>query len=153
MLSSSPPLRRHALARTALAFALVAVALLAAAAALAEELPVLKRGMWQFDRTVNGREMGVISQCANPTADMKEQDAMLTAAGCSFSPVRQDGDKYTFDVSCAIKSGSGEIDSKTTSVMTVAGDSAYSVRVTGTTNGKPTDESVAAKRLGDCPTK
>jgi hypothetical protein len=107
--------------------------------------------MWQFDRSVNGREMGVITQCANPTADMKEQDAMLTAAGCKFAPVRQDGDKYSFDVDCAIKSGSTQINSKTTTVMTVTGDSAYTVRVTGTTNGKPTDESVVAKRMGDCP--
>ena len=95
--------------------------------------------------------MGVINQCANPTADMKDQNAMLTAAGCNFSPVRQDGDKYIFDVTCAIKSGSALINSKTTSVMTVAGDSAYSVRVTGTTNGQPTDEAVVAKRTGDCP--
>ena len=147
---SSPPLWRHAFARVAPAFALVAVALFATAA-IAEELPTLKRGMWQFDRTVNGREMGVINQCANPTADMKDQNAMLTAAGCNFSPVRQDGDKYIFDVTCAIKSGSALINSKTTSVMTVAGDSAYSVRVTGTTNGQPTDEAVVAKRTGDCP--
>lgn len=123
---------------------------LAAAAAGAEELPVLKPGMWQFDRSVNGREMGVISQCANPTSDMKEQDAMLTAAGCNFAPVRQDGDKYSFDVVCAIKSGASTINSKTTTVMTVSGDSAYTVRVTGTTNGQPTDETVVAKRLGDC---
>jgi hypothetical protein len=125
-------------------------ALLIAATAAAEELPTLKRGMWQFDRTVNGREMGVITQCANPTVDMKEQDAMLTAAGCNFAPVRQDGDTYSFDVECAIKSGSTVINSKTTTVMTVSGDSAYTVRVTGTTNGKPTEESVVAKRLGDC---
>ena len=125
-------------------------ALLIAATAAAEELPTLKRGMWQFDRTVNGREMGVITQCANPTVDMKEQDAMLTAAGCNFAPVRQDGDTYSFDVECAIKSGSTVINSKTTTVMTVSGDSAYTVRVTGATNGKPTEESVVAKRIGDC---
>ena len=123
---------------------------LATAAAGAEELPTLKRGMWQFDRSVNGREMGVITQCANPTADMKEQDAMLTAAGCNFAPVRQDGDKYSFDVACSIKSGSTLINSKTTTVMTVSGDSAYNVRVSGTTNGQPTDETVVAKRVGDC---
>ena len=116
---SSPPLRRHAFVRMAPEFAFIAVALFATAA-IAEELPTLKRGMWQFDRTVNGREMGVITQCANPTADMKDQNAILTAAGCNFSPVRQDGDKYIFDVTCAIKSGSALINSKTTSVMTVA---------------------------------
>ena len=138
------PRRRRALRCIALA------GLLLAAIAGAEELPTLKRGMWQFDRSVNGREMGVITQCANPTADMKEQDAMLTAAGCNFAPVRQDGDKYSFDVACAIKSGSTQINSKTTTVMTVSGDSAYTVRVTGTTNGKPSEESVVAKRMGDC---
>ncbi len=138
--------------RTRRALRCIALAgMLLAATAGAEELPTLKRGMWQFDRSVNGREMGVITQCANPTADMKEQDAMLTAAGCNFAPVRQDGDKYSFDVACTIKSGTTQIDSKTTTVMTVSGDSAYTVRVTGTTNGKPTDESVVAKRLGDCP--
>ena len=150
MSHSSAPLRRHAFLRLAPAFAALACALFGASA-IAEELPTLKRGMWQFDRAVNGREMGVINQCANPTADMKEQNAMLTAAGCSFSPATQDGDKYSFDVTCAIKSGSTQINSKTTSVMTVAGDSAYTVRVTGTTNGRPTDESVVAKRTGDCP--
>jgi hypothetical protein len=138
------PRRRRALWCLALACSL------AAAAAGAEELPTLKRGMWQFDRSVNGREMGVITQCANPTTDMKEQDAMLTAAGCNFAPVLQDGDKYSFDVACTIKSGTNTINSKTTTVMTVSGDSAYTVRVTGTTNGQQTDETVVAKRLGDC---
>jgi hypothetical protein len=54
-------------------------------------------------------------------------------------------------VDCAIKSGSTQITSKTTSLMTVTDDSAYTVRVTGTTNGSQTDESVVAKRIGDCP--
>lgn len=147
--SSAPP-GRHAFLRAAAGLVALACALFGAAAA-AEELPTLKRGMWQFDRSVNGREMGVINQCANPTADMKDQNAMLTAAGCSFSPVRQDGNKYVFDATCAIKSGSTQINSTTTSVMTVESDSAYTVRVTGTTNGRPTDESVVAKRTGDCP--
>ncbi len=94
---SSPPLWRHARSGASRSHSCCCGALFATAA-IAEELPTLKRGMWQFDRTVNGREMGVITQCANPTADMKEQNAMLTAAGCNFSPVRQDGDKYIFDV-------------------------------------------------------
>lgn len=147
--SSAPP-GRHAFSRLAPTLAALACVLFGAGA-LAQQLPVLKRGMWQFDRNVNGREMGVINQCANPTADMMEQDAMLTAAGCNFSPLRQDGDKYSFDVDCAIKSGSTQIISKTTSLMTVTDDSAYTVRVTGTTNGSQTDESIVAKRIGDCP--
>ncbi len=147
---SSAIRERHAIARLAPVLAALACVLFAAPA-LAQQLPPLKRGMWQFDRNVNGREMGVINQCANPTADMMEQDAMLTAAGCNFSPLRQDGNKYSFDVDCAIKSGSTQITSKTTSLMTVTDDSAYTVRVTGTTNGSPTDESVVAKRTGDCP--
>jgi hypothetical protein len=80
--SSAPP-GQHAFSRLAPMLAALACVLFGAAA-MAQQLPVLKRGMWQFDRNVNGREMGVINQCANPTADMMEQDAMLTAAGCNF---------------------------------------------------------------------
>lgn len=113
----------------------------------AEDLPVFRQGMWDFQRTVGTQNMHT-QKCTSPNDDMKRQNAMLEKAGCHFAPLKKAGKTYTFTAECAVKNSS--ITSHTTTVITVESDSAYTVQVDGTTNGQPTKELLTARRIGDC---
>jgi len=131
--------------------------LVVAAAAGANELPAFKKGNWSFERTVEDPAHPETPQtftnqkCADPTADMKRQNAKLTQAGCRFSAVEKDGNRYTFIARCRMQDRSGNTtNGQNTTVITVESDSAYSLTVDGEVNGVATHEKLAAKRLGDC---
>jgi len=80
-------------------------------AALAEDLPVLKPGMWEFKRTVpsqgaDGKPMNVENRtCTDPTADMKKSNDMLARQGCKFSPIARSGSAYAFSSDCLAQVG------------------------------------------------
>lgn len=123
----------------------------------ADELPVLQQGMWEFTRTImgtgaTGKPQTITNQkCMNPSEQWKQQNAMLSKMGCTFSPVKKEGNTYTFAADCSMKSPAGQpVSSRTTTVITVESDSAYSVKISGETNGVKTDETLKAKRTGDC---
>lgn len=125
--------------------------------AYGEELPALSKGMWEFTRTVQdprnpAKPQRLTTQkCVSPTEDWKRRDELMTRMGCKFSPVKKDGNTYTFTVDCNLKSPSGTpVTSSTTTVITVQGSDAYTVKVEGVTNGAKTSESLTAKRTGDC---
>ena len=111
----------------------------------AEDLPVFRQGMWDFQRTV-GTQKRNTQKCTSPNDDMKRQNAMLEKAGCHFSPFKKAGKTYTFTAECTVENQS----SHTTTVITVESDSAYTVQVDGTTDGQSTKELLTARRIGDC---
>ncbi|HUJ18336.1 MAG TPA: DUF3617 family protein [Nitrospirota bacterium] len=116
----------------------------------AEDLPVFRQGMWEFQRTAGQQKM-VNKKCTSPTEDMKQQNAMLANMGCRVSPLTKKGNAYTFTAECAAEgSAGGQVNSHTTTVVTVESDSAYTVQVDGTINDRPTKELLAARRIGDC---
>jgi hypothetical protein len=130
------------------------LALLALSAVLspvgAEDLPVFRQGLWEFQRTVGTQKM-VSKKCTSPSDDMKRQNAMLEKAGCRFSPMKKKGNTYTFTTECTVKNPSGgTLIGRTTSIITVESDSAYKVQVDGTANGQSTKELLIARRVGDC---
>ena len=138
---------------------LVALALLTiTAAAWAHELPEFKKGSWSFERTIDdpahpGTPQTVTEQrCTDPTADLQRQNAKLIQIGCRFSAVDKDGDRYTFTSRCVRQGRDGTTThGKSTTVITVESDSAYSQTVDGEINGVATPhEKLSAKRLGDC---
>lgn len=122
------------------------------AAALADELPVLTPGMWEFKRTVEshgagGKPMNVETRsCTNPTADMRKSNEMLAKQGCTFTPVSKSGATYTFSSDCRIQG----VRYQSRSVITVESASAYRVDVTSSGSGPSTKEVLVAKRTGDC---
>jgi hypothetical protein len=127
------------------------VALLAhAAAAAAEDWPVLRQGRWQFDRTIEG--MGPSPQkvsrteCIDPTANFRRQQEQLAKAGCTFTPLTRRGDEYRYAATCRMAGTA----TASESVLTVGGSDAYTLRVASKVDGKPTREVLVAKRLGDC---
>jgi hypothetical protein len=133
-------------------FALLTVVVLGASVVVsAQEWPVLKQGMWEISRTMQtpggGAPKAVNSKrCMDPVADWKQQNARMGQMGCTFSPIKKTGVSYTFTASCNVMGTS----SKTTTTIVPEGDSAYTLTVTGTTDGEPTNETMKAKWVGAC---
>lgn len=127
-------------------------AAMVSAAALADELPVLTPGMWEFKRTVEaqgtgGKPMNVANrECTDPTAEMRKSNDMLAKQGCTFTPVSKSGATYTFSSDCRIQG----VRYQSRSVITVESASAYRVDVTSSGSGPSTKEVLVAKRTGDC---
>jgi hypothetical protein len=115
-----------------------------------EEPPAFRQGLWQFDRTVGGQKIET-HECTNPTEELKRQNALLTKSGCTFTPTRRSGDRYTFSAECTVDTpGAASVSARSTSVMTVENDSAYKVEITTTGAGTSTQEMLIARRIGDC---
>lgn len=117
--------------------------------AAADDWPSLRQGLWEFQRTMGAQKIDA-KKCVDPVADMKRQNAMLEKNGCVISPLKKSGSSYTFESTCNMKMPGGEIRSASTSVITVDSDSAYRLEVRGTMDGEPTNETMTAKRVGDC---
>jgi hypothetical protein len=131
--------------------AIAAVAACCAGVALAADWPKFKPGQWQFDRTIEGTgpEPQKLSrvECTDPTDENRKQRAMLTQAGCQFTPVAEKGSTYTYSATCRI----GNMTSTSRSTLVADGDEAYTVTIDSETDGAKTHEVLAARRLGDCP--
>jgi hypothetical protein len=147
-----PTRRRPDVARRRLPYiAAVAGLALQLGVAMAEDLPVLRQGMWEFSRTMeaggNGKPQVIATKkCTDPSADMKLQNAMLTKAGCSFSPLVRSGTTYTFTSQCTLQG----ISVQSRSVLSFASDSAYEVNVESSQGGKVSRERLVARRVGGC---
>lgn len=120
-------------------------------AASAQGWPVLRHGEWEITRTMENPGGGApkvvtAKRCMTPAEDWDRQNAQLKKAGCAFSAVTKDASGFWFTATC--KMMGTESTSKTTIVP--EGDSAYTLTVTGTTDGKPTREVMKARRVGDC---
>lgn len=127
----------------------LALAVGSAGVARAEE-PDLRHGLWQFERTVGGRKLQT-QECTDPNDDTERQNALLAKGGCKVSPTQRAGNAYTFSAECAVKAPAGEtVTARSTSVMTVQSDSAYTVDITTTGAGTTTQERLVARRIGDC---
>jgi hypothetical protein len=116
----------------------------------AADWPTFKPGQWTFERTMDGagapRDRVSTTECTDPTADQKEQQAMLTKAGCQFTPLAQSGKTYRYSATCKM----GGMTSKSDSVLEVESAEAYTVTVDSTVDGKKSHEVLRARRTGDC---
>jgi hypothetical protein len=116
----------------------------------AQELPIFRKGMWEFNRTIAGAsgktQTITTKKCTNPTDDMRKQNDMLTKAGCKFSPVTKSGSSYSFTSDCSIQG----IAVQSQSVISVDDDTAYKVNIESQQGGAKTKEVLVAKRIGDC---
>lgn len=106
--------------------------------------------LWQFERTMAsaGKPSEKVStrDCMDPTAEQAEQRAMLTKAGCRFSPLEQSGKTYRYSADC--KMGGMSVSSK--SVLEAQGADAYTITIESVTDGVKMHEVVTARRVGDC---
>jgi len=118
---------------------------------LADDLPALRQGLWNFQRTVAGKKIET-TECTSPTEDMKKMSAKLEKSGCRMSPVKKSGNVFTYTADCAMKMPTGAtMTSRSASVLTVESDSSYRLEVDAVTDGQASKERMVAKRIGDCP--
>jgi len=117
--------------------------------AIADELPVFRQGLWEFNRSVDGgdgRPVALTTQkCTDPTADMKAKNEAALGT-CKMTPITRSGDLYTFTLECTIQG----VSMKSKSVITAESDSAYRIDVETRQAGHTTRELLGARRIGDC---
>ncbi|MFO1320674.1 MAG: DUF3617 family protein [Burkholderiales bacterium] len=139
-----------------LGFLLAALALAPAGAIAAkDDFPRLKQGEWEFVRKSANAPKGAqdlaVKECLDPAASMREQNAIMAKAGCTFDPAKIEGKSYTYVARCDIPNMGKSV---SRSVLTYESDSAYSVAVEseGEMNGKPMkiSETLIARRVGSC---
>jgi hypothetical protein len=124
----------------------------ALAAVAATDFPPLKKGMWEFKRTVDSQGAGAKpanlanQKCTDPAADMRRMNESMTKQGCKISPVSNKGNAYSFTSECQMQG----VSIQSQSVITVESDSAYTTQVNSSAGGRSTKELLVAKRVGDC---
>jgi hypothetical protein len=139
------------------AVAAAVCALLAAkSASFADDGPVLRGGLWKFERTIetNGESTNRLqtsglpidrdtTRCVDPTAALKLELAPLQFGVCSVKDLRKTDGGYVFEKIC-----SGGTPIKTE--LNVESDSAYTEVNEGTIGKISTKETLVAHRVGDC---
>jgi hypothetical protein len=125
--------------------------LLAGLAAAENEFPAFQPGLWSFTSTVtlkgaNKPQVRTVRKCTNPTADIKKKWDILAMQSCKFSPMKHEGDRYSYTSFCE-KNGL-MLQSKSSIIVESSG--AYRVETDSRTNNQTQKEVVEAKRLGDC---
>ena len=128
--------------------------------ALADDLPAMRGGMWEFVRKAptdpvnNPGKLSTMDkkECVKDMkAHFEKQKAMLSKM-CKFSETKKSRNTYTTVSTCDMPQMQAKYTNK--NVTTVKGDSAYESRIDteGTAAGKPVKwtETVTARRIGDC---
>ena len=130
---------------------LVLVALLTAApwVARADEVPLLRQGLWEYQRTAGVNKFAA-TECIDPSEDLRRQHTALEKIGCKLSPALRAGSTYTYAADCSVKLPSGAVTFSTTSVLTAESDTAYRIENRLTNQGATSNESISAQRVADC---
>lgn len=120
------------------------------ASASAGEYPALLPGLWELQRSI-GSQKTTTRKCSDPVADVKRQNAMLEKAGCRFSPATRAGNLYSFEADCAIHTPGGATTHAVSRTVIVAeSNSSYRLHVKTSRNGHPSEETLTARRVGNC---
>ena len=132
----------------------VAVALTTLAApalTIATDWPDFKPGLWRFDRTIEGTgphpQTVERTECVDPTAAEKRQQARLAQAGCVYSPVVRKGSTYQYSATCRV----GAMTAASNSTLVAQKREAYTITIESVVGTVRTREVLTATRLGDCP--
>jgi hypothetical protein len=133
-------------------FSITALIALSTSIVLAADWPTFKPGDWTFERTMTGTDAQSMpdklshTECTDPTADQKAQQAMLAKAGCEFSPLVQSGKTYRYSATCNMAGMTTTSDS----VLAVESAEAYTITIDSIVDGRKTHEVLRARRIGDC---
>lgn len=129
-------------------------AVLFAIPAFALDLPPRKPGLWDMRMTVDGRSSPAMNaqHCLDAETDrlLNVTGADMTRGMCSKQDVQKVGDTFVLDAVCKF----GPANTTTRSVVTGSFDSAYTVKVSSTSEGGPapgkTDMVIEARWTGPC---
>ena len=116
------------------------------------ELPSLKPGMWEYQRTVTTRARGTpavakLSKCGDPTLEMRNKLAALEKKGCRFSPTIHLGNTYQATWICSAHGGVVAMSQK----LTVTSESSYEDISEARFEEQQTRTKIVATRIGECP--
>ena len=130
---------------------LLLVALLTAApwVAYADEVPLLRQGLWEYQRTA-GLNKFAATECIDPSEDLRRQRTALEKMGCKLSPALRAGSTYTYTADCSVKLPSGAVTFSTVSVLTAESDTAYRIENRLTNQSGTSNETITAQRVADC---
>lgn len=131
--------------------ALAAAGLLSVLAwpARAEDVPPLRQGLWEFQRTAGANQYAA-KECIDPSDDLRRQHAAWEKIGCKLAPALHAGSTYTYAAECSVKLPSGAVSFSTTSVLTAESDVAYRIDNRITSRNGTSSESITAQRVADC---
>ena len=139
---------------------LLHVALNPAVVVASDELPPLREGLWEYQRTLQRSDENwtpkdtVVRECGNPTTVLEQHSAVYRKLGCAIVSIRVTEATYQVNADCPSKNG---IKTESRGVTTFDGDSAYTsvIDSEGSVAGKPVKfvEKLSAKRIGDCEKK
>ena len=128
----------------------LAILLCAVPRARADDVPLLRQGLWEYQRTAGAQKFAA-TECIDPSEDLRRQRAALERLSCKVAPVEHNGSTYTYAAAdCALKLPSGVVTFSTTTVLTVDSDTAYRIERRVINQGTTTDEAITAKRVSDC---
>lgn len=131
-----------------LSFALCAL-LWAIPSARADDVPLLRQGLWEFQRTA-GTQKFAATECIDPSEDLRRQHAALERMRCKVAPVIRDGTTYTYAADCALKLPSGVMNFSTATVLTAESDTAYRLESRMVNQGTTSSEVITGRRVADC---
>lgn len=133
-------------------FAVCTIVLTSIAALAAEvEEPALRHGIWKLRKSVNQRPYES-RQCMQPYEELLARHRQAADSGCTHEVTRKASDQWQISARCRkVNSEGRRWESDSLSVLTVSGETAYRLEVTGTTNGVPLRESVEGNWMGTCP--
>ena len=129
---------------------------LAAASAFADDIPVLKSGLWELSRSTSQQPetKRLTTMCLDQSvqAEMREFGLGVAKEMCSKSDRRVEGNRLTIDAVCKL----GTTTMTTHSVMTFSGNTAYHTEGSATydppmMNMSESKSSIDAKWVAECP--
>ena len=118
-------------------------------AARADDIPPLRQGLWEFQRSAGANQYAA-KECIDPSDDLRRQHAAWERIGCKLAPPLHSGATYTYAAECSVKLPSGAVSFSTTSVLTAESDVAYRIDNRITSRNGTTSESITAQRVADC---
>jgi hypothetical protein len=132
-----------------------AIGLGCATPAVAEEWPKFRKGVWQFDRTLEltgnpagGVENRVLikhqmTRCVDPTEAMRETFKPSAVGNCQSKPPARMANKYVFSLRC-------DYMGPVRTMINVESDAAYTETNELKVGPLPRTETVIARRIAEC---
>ncbi len=121
--------------------------LLVATPSLAVDVPALRQGLWQYERSV-GASKFVARECGDPSQDMRAKNAAMEKMGCKLSSSAPMGPTLAYTAECAVKLPSGAVSWTSTWTLTVDGETGYRLEIHGSRDSS--GEVLVARRVADC---
>lgn len=116
------------------------------------DVPALRPGMWEYQRSLASSPRGTpepnrMNKCSDPSREMRDKLAQLKTKGCRFGPTAHSGNTYRTSWVCPARDRMLRM----SQVLTVSGDNHYEDSTEVRFGEQLTRTKIVASRVGDCP--